>query len=350
MDKINYIQLQILKILYEKEINDERSSFEEILESLKGHIPDINENTLRRALYDGKSKDFFRWQPYHGEEFPELKIGSIGIVTHEELLEDPFFDQVSSEILKFLDAEWKKDPAKYGFAFKELQKEINSNRTEDKQIKTELFVRIGLYLEDLGLIDNDYYYWKITSLGRDSLKEIKYLIPENVQKITINTIINLKKRSIREGSFLDFNKRIFIEFKSIAKEARGKKFARVISAFANTKGGHIIVGVLEEDSTIKSLNGVLPSEVEDILKAFHHIKPFIEPTKNDLFQEITLENGNVILVFFIPRMPRCHGVINGEIKYYVRIGPECRPLNKEGIIRLKKEKIRFRRWSGLIPL
>ena len=201
----------------------------------------------------------------------------------------------------------------------------------------------------MGLIDSDYYDWKITNLGRDSLKEIKYLITEDVQKITLKTITNLKKHTIREGSFLDFNKRIFIEFKSTVNEAMGKKLARVISAFANTKGGHIIVGVLEENSIIKSLNGVTPGEVENILKAFHHIEPRIEPTKNDIYQEINLKNGNVILVFFIPRMPRCYKVINGDVKYYERIGPECRPLDKAGLKRIKKEKMRFRRWSGLIP-
>ncbi|MFX1299062.1 MAG: helix-turn-helix domain-containing protein [Promethearchaeota archaeon] len=160
-------------------------------------------------------------------------------------------------------------------------------------------------------------------------------------------------KSVREGSFRDYNKRTFIEFKYKANEARGKNFAKIVSAFANTNGGHIIVGVFEKDGLIKDIQGIPSKEVENILKSFGLISPCYEPTHGEIYQELFINNNKSILIFFIPMETRLYGVREGseedlKIIYYKRVGPESIPITDNEIPKFKEEKNRFKELNRII--
>ncbi len=189
MMETSVIQEVILKILYQNELNDEVISFNELLTKISNFDQNIDEKNLKKELYDGQSKDYFRWKRYLGTEFADIQIGSIGILIHEESLEKPLFFSVGIKILEILNNKWNVNPSRCDVEYKKLLKEINE--MEDEQIKTALFWRIGRYLEDLGMIDRKHhYFWTISNLGRNYLKEFKnksikkekYTEPQDVEK------------------------------------------------------------------------------------------------------------------------------------------------------------------------
>ncbi len=348
MFEITAIQKVTIKFLYDKKLEGKPSKFTEVLDYLQKNYKHIEIVQLKRALYDGKSKGFYVWIAAQGdvdEEFFELQIGSYGILVHEEFLETQFFKKVGDDVLRILNKAWERNPTHCFVYYKDIFEEINSKKEDYEKIKDFLYDDIGIYLEDLAKIIRNSY-WEITELGRYSLHEINYLIPDSIENVTMDTIIKLKNKLIREGSFLDHNKRVFIEFKSISK---GEKLAKTISAFANTKGGHIIIGIFEENSQIKEIKGISPSEVQHVLNSFNHLSPFLEPTKGVIYNEIKLKNGKIVLVFFIPRMPQLYAVKTDKLTYYQRHGESNIPVNEFDLPRLKKEKIIFQKWGGILP-
>lgn len=115
--------------------------------------------------------------------------------------------------------------------------------------------------------------------------------------------MNLRKLILQgEGTTLDFKKTI----------TSNEKIARSLVAFANNKGGQLLIGVAD-DGTIKGVK----SEDEErymINKSAHQFcKPAIEPK----FEEIYLDDKLVLVVSIAPSDTKPHYALDENKKWWV---------------------------------
>jgi len=119
-----------------------------------------------------------------------------------------------------------------------------------------------------------------------------------------------------------------VEFKR--KFTTSVKFAKEISAFANTKGGFILIGVDDD----KKIVGV-KSEKEEIAQVIHAAAFYIDPPLDPFFEIIEIEFKDVIVVIVEESEAKPHRVINdpdipnGESAVYIRQGEESVSASKE---------------------
>lgn len=115
-----------------------------------------------------------------------------------------------------------------------------------------------------------------------------------------------------------------VEFKR--KITKPEKIAKEIIAFANTKGGYLIIGV-DDDCKIYGVDSE-KYETEEIINSCHnYIDPPIEPEI-----EITNLKGKYVVVCYIQESNnKPHQLINHEEtgQAYIRIGEKSVPASKE---------------------
>lgn len=137
--------------------------------------------------------------------------------------------------------------------------------------------------------------------------------------------MNIKRLILEgEGSQLDFKKTI----------THVHKIAKTIVAFANNKGGKILIGVMDDGS----IKGVKSEEEEryQILKAAHfYCKPAIEP----LFTEFYIDGAIVLMVEINESDKKPHYALDEANKWwaYVRVKDKSVLASKVVLDVLKKE-------------
>jgi len=140
----------------------------------------------------------------------------------------------------------------------------------------------------------------------------------------IKYLINTQEE--REGYHLDFKKEI-----SKNHEKAKKELAKDISAFANSGGGYLIIGINNDyeiigvERTIQNkpidewLNQILSTNIEP--QVFYFDPKIIEIPGSDL----------VLLVMQIPESTRKPHIVTESNNYYIRINDSCKPANHNQI-------------------
>lgn len=83
------------------------------------------------------------------------------------------------------------------------------------------------------------------------------------------------------------------EFKEVFDQTKLCKYAKTISAFANTKGGELIFGVSDSPRIIKGLTENVPND----LNFTHFLKEYFEPNIFFEFQEKFISNKRIIVLY-----------------------------------------------------
>ena len=126
-----------------------------------------------------------------------------------------------------------------------------------------------------------------------------------------------------EGEQLDFKQRI----------NSFEKIARTICAFANTKGGLILVGVKDD----RTVTGIDPEEEKYMLE--HAAADYCEPQILLSFEELEDDEDRVVLIVQVEESTaKPHRCLNkqGEWQVYVRQRDKSVPAGKQAIRRLEK--------------
>lgn len=129
-----------------------------------------------------------------------------------------------------------------------------------------------------------------------------------------------------------------VEFKR--KFTSGEKIAKEISAFANTKGGLLIIGVDDD----KKIAGVR-SEKEEIAQVEHACTFFIEPMLEPAIEIVEIDFKDVIVVYIRESDQKPHSVIASpdepihERKVYIRQGEESVVASREMVRILRGQRL-----------
>ncbi|MCP5503332.1 MAG: putative DNA binding domain-containing protein [Leptospiraceae bacterium] len=124
-----------------------------------------------------------------------------------------------------------------------------------------------------------------------------------------------------------------VEFKR--DDIRPESLAKEIVAFANFKGGHIIIGV---DDISKEIIGLQRKNFEEWLMDTVFAK-YITPSIIPIYQEISLENDKKLAVITVEQGSlKPYAVKKSETEtIYIRIGSTSRIADREQILRMSQE-------------
>ena len=133
----------------------------------------------------------------------------------------------------------------------------------------------------------------------------------------------------RESSQLEFKSKIDSPF----------KIARTLSAFANTVGGVLLIGI-NDDRTVKGC-----SELEEMTKVIEAAEHLIIPPLDIRYRSVMWENRKkVLLVEIDESSDKPHEALDekGNRTVYVRANDQTTPVSKEMSQILDKQTVRLR--------
>jgi hypothetical protein len=108
----------------------------------------------------------------------------------------------------------------------------------------------------------------------------------------------LKNNSVAESKIIDYKRDLI----GTTDEAK-KEFLADVTSFANTAGGHLIIGIDEDNGVPVSIDGVsVPDLDAEKLRLEGMLRDGLEPRIPGIaIQEVPLSNGNLVLVISIPK-------------------------------------------------
>ena len=146
------------------------------------------------------------------------------------------------------------------------------------------------------------------------------MLEKNISDIVYEDIVELKENKIRESNVLDY-KVIIPDDNSLVKN---------VCAFANTRGGHIIVGVQEsgDGGYPVSINGIPSKTGQERIE--HVIRSRVEPRLNVGIKSVNIpETDMVVLVIHVPdSYTRPH---HANHKFYKRFNFKSEPMTEQEI-------------------
>lgn len=142
----------------------------------------------------------------------------------------------------------------------------------------------------------------------------------------------LVTENVREGYTLEYKEFMY-------EKGRTVRLLRDVSAFANTNGGHIIIGVAEDsdasDGTPRELSGIDDADeaqrrIENA--CYHSIKP---PIVGLRVRDVQLTSGRSVVVVFIPNSASKPHMVEheGTRGFYARHERQCLPMSVDEIKR-----------------
>lgn len=156
------------------------------------------------------------------------------------------------------------------------------------------------------------------------------------QNITQSSIQRLIDDQVTEGQDLEYKQNIFPDGKFDGKIKN--KMLKEVTAFANSTGGTMIIGIEEDDQHCpKNLvgSGLSMSQYDTWHASFNQIiQANILPRLHGLVcTSVPLDNGQIAIVIFIPRSysrPHCCK-IDGRQEYHMRVGNIMRTMEIEDL-------------------
>ena len=149
------------------------------------------------------------------------------------------------------------------------------------------------------------------------------LLGKNIDGDTIKSLIDGK---VRESEYLEFKRETYGD-----ADADKDGFLKSISAFANTLGGHLIIGMDKKKGIASSLEPISGNIDDELQRLENIVRTGIEPTILGLRMEsIDIDNKNIIVIH-IPRSfnPPHRVSYNGSNKYYGRHSSGAHELSLE---------------------
>lgn len=134
--------------------------------------------------------------------------------------------------------------------------------------------------------------------------------------ISENDLQELVEAQVPEGIRIEYKLKNYEKSNSARKE-----LSKDVSAFANSNGGHLIIGVKEEEGTAADIPGVDIDADAEILRMDQIIRNAIEPSISGIrMKSVPLFNGNKALVIRIPKSwnPPHRVKAQGKNKFYLR--------------------------------
>lgn len=111
-------------------------------------------------------------------------------------------------------------------------------------------------------------------------------------------LLDLITNQVREGKLVDYKREL-----SLASDGERKEFLADVVSFANTSGGHLLIGIDEEAGVPTELAGIESSDQDaDLLRIENIVRTGIEP-RIPIFSPrfVSLANGRHVLVVRIGR-------------------------------------------------
>lgn len=142
------------------------------------------------------------------------------------------------------------------------------------------------------------------------------LLGKNFDDISIATIRMLVDAGATETVHLDFKRETYGNSDSDKKE-----FLKDISSFANTLGGHLVIGIGEEDGAASALTPISGLDVDqEMLRLESTLRTGIEPTIVGLrMKRVVVTTGSLIIIHVPRSFNPPHRVIHkGTNRYYGR--------------------------------
>lgn len=155
------------------------------------------------------------------------------------------------------------------------------------------------------------------------------MINKHTKAIEIDDIKSLLSDGIPESKSLDYKRAL-----SLNTRDEKIKFLTDVSAFANTSGGDLIYGIVEENGAPKEITGIdLPNIDETILKLEQVVYNGLEPRASIDSHPILLEGSKYVLIV---RVEKSHVaphrvVLDGHDKFYARASRSNYQLDVEGL-------------------
>jgi Putative DNA-binding domain len=119
----------------------------------------------------------------------------------------------------------------------------------------------------------------------------------DIEKITEGDLQELKDNEVGEGILYEYKLDLYG-----TSDADKKEFLKDASSFANTAGGHIVIGVKEDQGLPIDFPGVSTDLDKEKLRLENLLRDRIEPRiLGTRMQPVDLENGRRVLVIRIPR-------------------------------------------------
>lgn len=138
-----------------------------------------------------------------------------------------------------------------------------------------------------------------------------------LEELTENDIFQLQTEGVEEGVLLDYK----------ADWIENKKLAKAVASFANTHGGHLVIGVAaDKDRNIPiDFPGLeMVDGIKEKVGAVCRSRISPAPVFRMKLVPLTQKAGRSVLVIEVPESPQPPHYVNGVI--YVRNGESSRPL------------------------
>ncbi len=149
------------------------------------------------------------------------------------------------------------------------------------------------------------------------------LLGKNIDGDTIKSLIDGK---VRESVHLEFKRETYGN-----TDADKKEFLKDISAFANTLGGHLIIGIGENEGGAASVEPILESVDKESDRLQNMARTGIEPPILGLdIKPIDIDDKNIIIIH-VPRSfnPPHRVIYKGSNRYYGRNSSSVHQLSLE---------------------
>jgi predicted HTH transcriptional regulator len=127
---------------------------------------------------------------------------------------------------------------------------------------------------------------------------------KRIAQISSTDILELVLRRTREDAFIEFKEVLFrADYTREKLEQEKDDFARDVVAFANAQGGHILVGIKEQDecaSELKAMDSYQASQIVKIARdtAIQRVKPNVHMEVDQVAMKE--DRSEWIVVAFIP--------------------------------------------------